>query len=560
MKTKFFLIIFILSNKFIFSSNFEIFYTTARVHTTFYDSSVNVLYAAGSDQMLKFQGNSWSYFSPAPPFSVIRAITKYNNQIYIGGDFGVARFDGTEWILLPPTNIVNPIYELFVYQNKLYAFNTDYLQTNLTMWDGNQWSEVDPGLSTIGCAGISTMFTFNNELYANSAFTNGASVIIKKSGDTWTFPNGTQFNMCLRSHCVFNNKLYLANNERVSEFDGVSWRYLDFFLTNTGSYSFGIQSLRTDGLSLYISGDFNWLVNSQNQIDVKNIITWSGDNLILPIESGLTDPIWDFNFYNSKLYAFGWSWNVESPVSVIDSIYVSIPEPNISIRDTSVCQGERLGISEISNTGFKWRWEIDETPPIIDTTREISLFCHTPGFHTIKIKVSNPAGDSTRIYANIIHVLENPAKPTILIVGDTLFSSSSSNNQWFLNGDSLPDTANYIIFPLTAHTYVQVAVRNESGCMSFSDYIVNIEENNPVESIKVFPNPNNGIMTLENKTEAFTEYRLSVETIQGREILSKSIVFSNSYKLDLTGFPEGIYFLIMQNDKKRMALKVVVQR
>jgi len=76
MKTKLFLIIFILSSKFAFSSNFEIFYTTAHIHATFYDSSVNVLYAAGSEQMLKFQGNSWSYFSPAPPFSIIRAITK----------------------------------------------------------------------------------------------------------------------------------------------------------------------------------------------------------------------------------------------------------------------------------------------------------------------------------------------------------------------------------------------------------------------------------------------------------------------------------------------------
>jgi hypothetical protein len=559
MKTKFLILFFVLWSNYANCSNYDTINTNAQVFATYFDSTSNILYAGGV-RILIFQNNSWSYFSPTPPAGIIWIITKYNNELYIGGSFGVAKFDGTNWISLPTALITSTIYELFEYDNNLYAFNGGNMPY-LTVWNGIFWSQVDPGVSSIGCSGIQTMFIYNNELYANSSGPSGAAVIIKKVGNNWTFPNGIHYNTYIRSHCVFNNNLYLTDGDWVKEYNGVSWRTLDFctLVDGSGGWDY-IKKIRSDGNRLFIAGGFDKVGNAGHEyLNVNNIFSWCGDDLISPIETGLSNdyPIRDFNFYNNKLYVFELTgYNGEqAPLSIIDSLD-DLPDPLISISDTAICQGEQINISEISNTGLKWLWEIDDSVPIILYTQNISLYFNTTGFHTVKVTVYNCVGGSSKVFSNLIYVYPTPSTPTIHVIGDTLFSSSLYNNHWFYNGTQLPDTSNFIIFNLTFSTYIQVIVTNQFGCSASSDLITQIEKYYSDAILEVFPNPTNGLITLQNNNSTSQDYLLTVKTIQGEEVLSRKIKFINSYNLDLMSFKNGVYFLTLKNDKEQFVKKI----
>ncbi|MDD5570663.1 MAG: YCF48-related protein [Bacteroidales bacterium] len=82
-----------------------------------------------------------------------------------------------------------------------------------------------------------------------------------------------------------------------------------------------------------------------------------------------------------------------------------------------------------------------------------------------------------------------------------------------------------------------------------------IKSNNLV----IFPNPATNIVILQKNDYTKQTYTLSIRNIQGQEVLSKKIMFANTYKLDLTNLTKGMYFLTLQNDKESHVSKVVKQ-
>ncbi len=76
----------------------------------------------------------------------------------------------------------------------------------------------------------------------------------------------------------------------------------------------------------------------------------------------------------------------------------------------------------------------------------------------------------------------------------------------------------------------------------------------------IYPVPAKNFITIQNTSNTAGRYFLTVKNIQGREVLSKNIVFSNTYKLDLTGIDNGIYVLTLQNNNEMIVKKIVVQQ
>ena len=86
-----------------------------------------------------------------------------------------------------------------------------------------------------------------------------------------------------------------------------------------------------------------------------------------------------------------------------------------------------------------------------------------------------------------------------------------------------------------------------SGSITFSNILVlgyyqnitNINNVNKVSTLFVFPNPNNGIFTISSKQVI---QKIEVTNIEGQLLLSETTA-EKTHQLNLTNFPQGIYFI-----------------
>ena len=526
--------------------------------TSFYDSTGNCLYAGGN-VLMKFSGTSWSYF-PKPELA-INSITKYKNELYVAGN-GVFRYDGTKWI-----NINSPyterISDMFIYNNELYFF-TGYLQDSLFVWNGTTWNKIDPGVSDINCRGVSMMYYYNNELYANSSGKdNYAAVIIKKTNDKWSFPNGIHFNLIGDHSCIFNDNLYITNGDRLHVYNGVKWETPGFAF-HYGEYgSDYITSIRSNDKGLFVCGkiDIVHSVNWKNVDDFKG--SMRANNLVMLCSNGNAsnldvglDLVSDVNFLNNKIYAFGGNY-----FSILDNT-IQVPIPQISITDTVLCEFEPLKISEQSNSGIKWLWQIDDFKTF--DKQIVDLYNLEPGVYSPKLTVSNCAGNTTFSFDSLITIHEKPVTPVIDIKGDTLYSSSQYNNKWFFWNGVLIDTTNSIVIrDSIANSSIYVAVTNELGCTSQSSWIYTGINNFKVQNnVSIIPNPNNGIFKLELGTDFIInnkQFQIEILDINGKTIRNLEISNALDKFINLSFLKKGIYFIKIFNKSEFMVKKMIIK-
>jgi hypothetical protein len=150
-----------------------------------------------------------------------------------------------------------------------------------------------------------------------------------------------------------------------------------------------------------------------------------------------------------------------------------------------------------------------------------------------------------------------PAQPTISQSGNTLTSSSATGNQWFRNGVLIPGATNQS-YVVTSDGYYTVQVTT-NGCVSVlsSEYFMNVtqlDESILSNQVRVVPNPNAGLFTVNFSTSQSTE-RFIVEVINtlGQVILTDNVNgFTGNYSntFDLSSEPDGAYIINIYTDNE----------
>ena len=94
--------------------------------------------------------------------------------------------------------------------------------------------------------------------------------------------------------------------------------------------------------------------------------------------------------------------------------------------------------------------------------------------------------------------MQSPASPVITEHGDTLFSSSVTNNQWFVNGNIVIGATNSFYIATNGGDTYSVTVKDSSGfCSATSNLFVGINEINEIGiSYSLFPNPAKNIFQI----------------------------------------------------------------
>jgi hypothetical protein len=88
---------------------------------------------------------------------------------------------------------------------------------------------------------------------------------------------------------------------------------------------------------------------------------------------------------------------------------------------------------------------------------------------------------------------------------------------------------------------------------------VGIDENSLQSIINIYPNPASNNIIIENRSITPQNFVVSIENIQGQQIVSEKINLITTHTMDVSNLSDGIYFLNMQNEKDNFVSKVVVQ-
>jgi hypothetical protein len=157
-----------------------------------------------------------------------------------------------------------------------------------------------------------------------------------------------------------------------------------------------------------------------------------------------------------------------------------------------------------------------------------------------------------------------PSAPTITFTSDTLYSSSTEGNQWYLNQNLIPGAAaSYFVPEITGYYTCKITLNGCASDSSNSIYVLitGIKESKDVKWM-ICPNPNNGVFNLvvsARKPEVFTMKAYNNSGNQVAEMKNLIVNHADEYRIDLHLLPDGIYYIILVNEKYALRQKIIKQ-
>ncbi len=141
------------------------------------------------------------------------------------------------------------------------------------------------------------------------------------------------------------------------------------------------------------------------------------------------------------------------------------------------------------------------------------------------------------------------------------FTPTASDNcsvEKFINSFNNSDSLNGAHFPVGTTTVTWKAYDKVGHVDSCSfDVTVNTATGiNEIDNneISVYPNPTNGILNIRNGKSKISN--ICITDIDGRTIYSKNGFVKN---IDISDFPDGLYFIHLKNDKVTKTMKIIKQ-
>lgn len=156
-----------------------------------------------------------------------------------------------------------------------------------------------------------------------------------------------------------------------------------------------------------------------------------------------------------------------------------------------------------------------------------------------------------------------PPIPVISITNSVLSTGSASAYQWYKDSVIITGETSQT-YSVTQNGYYTVVVTNTAGCSStsspFNYGMVGIEQLQNIENeaaVKIYPNPSNGLFTVELKVP-YTALQLSLVNLLGQKIYFEETKQSESEIL-IYNITQGVYFLKLLVDDKLYTRKIIVK-
>jgi hypothetical protein len=236
---------------------------------------------------------------------------------------------------------------------------------------------------------------------------------------------------------------------------------------------------------------------------------------------------------------------------------------------SSVCAGAEdleYSVAPIANSD-SYEWSLPAGAYVVsgnNTARVKVNFSAEAGSGDITVRGSNSCGEGA--VSTGFHVTVNPipAAPVVAIQWPVLQSSSSEGNQWFYQGNLVPDSTGQTFHAEQPGWYW--AVVTKLGCTSDSSNHVYVDGTDPGEikpGILVYPVPNDGHFTISIILLAPETFNISIYNYLGERLYQLSdLLVASSFKrvIDLRPMPRGVYTVVFKCPGYTVVKKVLINK
>lgn len=202
---------------------------------------------------------------------------------------------------------------------------------------------------------------------------------------------------------------------------------------------------RGDSINL-VAVNFNWTLNS---------VVWSNGavgNSIWVKQTG------DYSFYTVSPNGCKTPSTPTQKVTVYNFDIPPRPTVKIEQGDTTLCQGASITLS--TPTGYSlYKWSNG------DNTRVTTITPTSSQILSVRVSDTNGCQSAPSVPIALEVVYKPFDRPTITLNGNTLASSKSQGNQWFLNGNPIQGATQQFFSPTQSGTYT-AKFSEQAACLS----------------------------------------------------------------------------------------------
>ncbi len=197
-------------------------------------------------------------------------------------------------------------------------------------------------------------------------------------------------------------------------------------------------------------------------------------------------------------------------------------------------------VHEIKISDDMENWILVDTLSGFTFEHQILTVNFHPALSNVRGVMINTISSNSWVAWYEIEVYASSPKPTIIQNGDMLTSSSTINNQWYFNGNAIPDATSQS-YTVNGHGDYQVGVSNEYGCeskseiLTITDITLGINEM-ALMNVKMYPNPANDHILIEGVTKG----KIEVLNLQGQVIGCVNIADQKT-SVNLSDLTGGVY-------------------
>jgi hypothetical protein len=163
----------------------------------------------------------------------------------------------------------------------------------------------------------------------------------------------------------------------------------------------------------------------------------------------------------------------------------------------------------------------------------------------------------------VVKFNEYPPAPTIFAWNDSLGTQEGySKYQWYYEGEPI-DTARGPKYKLGALGKYKVEITDSNGCGAISeeyDVITSVEEEYRLVNVDVFPNPSDGVFSINMNFLDTQSIGISVVNLLGKKVYElepKSFTNRYEHNVDLGTLPKGVYFANVRIGSYSKVIKLI---
>ena len=226
--------------------------------------------------------------------------------------------------------------------------------------------------------------------------------------------------------------------------------------------------------------------------------------------------------------------------------------------NVAICEGNNTILNASGGTSYNW------SPATGLSATNISNPTASPTSTTTYTVTVTDANGCTNTDDVIITVNPLPPIPTITQIGNELFSSAASGNQWYDSNGIIPGAVNQTYTPAQSDNYT-VIVTDVNGCSSesapYNFIFTSIYSSETGLEVKIYPNPSKGLVYIEFENIGKDGLMIEIMNITGKIIYTKQFENNKSEKIeeiDLSRYSQGIFFVKIQSNDIMKVEKLIL--